>query len=60
MFFFVYRKRTRRTTDDEGLADEVLLSTVSEGGSTVNYTRWTMDLSDDGFVHLATKPKEIT
>jgi hypothetical protein len=49
------RKWTRSTAASE---DEILLSTESEGGSTVDYTQWTMDLSADGFVHLATKPKD--
>ena len=56
--FSFYRRRTRCGTDSEGLADEVvLLSTASDKeGSTANYTKWTMDMSDDGFLHLATKP----
>ena len=59
LFIFLFiincRKWTRSTAASE---DEILLSTESEGGSTVDYTQWTMDLSADGFVHLATKPKD--
>ena len=54
------RRRMKSTTAGESVGDDVLLITESMGGSTVGYTKWTMDLSDDGFVKLLTKQQDNT
>ena len=51
-----YRRKTR-SSDANGL-EETLLSGENNDTHKVDYTKWSMDLATDGFLHLVTEPAD--
>lgn len=51
-----YRRKTRSPDTNE--MDETLLSEESNENHKADYTRWSIDLATDGFLHLVTEPAD--
>ena len=60
---FNCRKKTRgsgSTTLEDESDGELLISGESSGGSSVEYSKWSVELTDNGFLHLATQSPDDT
>lgn len=51
-----YRRKTRKS--DTNVMEETLLSGESNVNHKADYTRWSIDLATDGFLHLVTEPAD--
>lgn len=58
MYIIGNRKKIRSSDTDTVLGEETILSRESDVNHKVDYTRWSIDLNADGFLHLVTEPDD--